>query len=103
MYEILYHNEKNGWANEEAERNSVKMKELREQQNTLPEDATRMNAEQICVAVLGENSSYIKSKRLKKKKSLDENTSLSESSTHQARLEEELSNAKAEIEAQRIQ
>ncbi|KAL3825380.1 hypothetical protein ACJIZ3_021409 [Penstemon smallii] len=101
MYEVVYHNEKNGWANEEAERNNVKMKELREQQNTLPEDATRMNAEQICVAVLGENSSYIKSKGLKKKKPLDENTSLSESSTHQARLEEELSNAKAEIEAQK--
>ncbi|KAL3849591.1 hypothetical protein ACJIZ3_011473 [Penstemon smallii] len=101
MYEVVYHNEKNGWANEEAERNNVKMKELREQQNTLPEDTTRMNAEQICVAVLGENSSYIKSKSLKKKKSLDENTSLSESSIHQARLEEELSNAKAEIEAQK--
>ncbi|KAL3834120.1 hypothetical protein ACJIZ3_008856 [Penstemon smallii] len=101
MYEVVYHNEKNGWANEEAERNNVKMKELREQQNTLPEDTTRMNAEQICVAVLGENSSYIKSKALKKKKSLDENTSLSESSIHQARLEEELSNAKAEIEAQK--
>ncbi|KAL3846332.1 hypothetical protein ACJIZ3_003735 [Penstemon smallii] len=101
MYEVVYHNEKNGWANEEAERNNVKMKELREQQNTLPEDTTRMNAEQICVAVIGENSSYIKSKSLKKKKSLDENTSLSESSIHQARLEEELSNAKAEIEAQK--
>ncbi|KAL3825537.1 hypothetical protein ACJIZ3_021566 [Penstemon smallii] len=67
MYEVEYHNEKNGWADEEVENNSVKMKELREQHNALPEDATRMTTEQICVSVLGESSAYVKSKGLKRK------------------------------------
>ncbi|KAL3834162.1 hypothetical protein ACJIZ3_008898 [Penstemon smallii] len=101
MYEVEYHNEKNGWADEEVENNSVKMKELREQQNALPEDATRMTTEQICISVLGESSAYVKSKGLKRKKLVGENTSHSESANHQAQLEEELSNAKAELDAQK--
>ncbi|KAL3849541.1 hypothetical protein ACJIZ3_011423 [Penstemon smallii] len=79
MYEVEYHNEKNGWADEEVENNSIKMKELREQHNALPEDATRMTTEQICVSVLGESSAYVKSKGLKRKKLVGENTSHSES------------------------
>ncbi|KAL3820096.1 hypothetical protein ACJIZ3_006001 [Penstemon smallii] len=90
MYEVEYHNEKNGWADEEVENNSIKMKELREQQNALPEDATRMTTEKICVFVLGESSAYVKSEGLKRKKLVGENTSHSESANHQARLEKEI-------------
>ncbi|KAL3839174.1 hypothetical protein ACJIZ3_023765 [Penstemon smallii] len=90
MYETEYYNPKTGWANEEAH-----MKELQEQQNSLPEGASRMSSEKICIEVLGENSSYVKSKVVKSKKPISGNIAVSESSDYQKKLEEDLSTTKA--------
>ncbi|KAL7094060.1 hypothetical protein ACP275_11G077600 [Erythranthe tilingii] len=67
MYEAEYRNEKNGWASEAVEANSVKMKALREEQRALPDGVDRMSPEQICITVLGENSSYAKWKCLNRR------------------------------------
>ncbi|KAK4486586.1 hypothetical protein RD792_006837 [Penstemon davidsonii] len=95
MYETEYYNPKTGWANEEVEAHHAHMKELQEQQNSLPEGASRMSSEKICIEVLGENSSYVKSKVVKSKKPLIGNIAVSESSEYQKKLEEELSTTKA--------
>ncbi|EYU43082.1 hypothetical protein MIMGU_mgv1a017727mg [Erythranthe guttata] len=96
MYTAEFYNTKNGWADEEAEANSAKMKVLKEQQQALPEDE-RMSVEQICITVLGENSSYAKAKGLNKKSSAKNISSTSEVSTNGARLEEDLASTQAEL------
>ncbi|EYU23245.1 hypothetical protein MIMGU_mgv1a020552mg, partial [Erythranthe guttata] len=97
MYEVEYHNPKNGWAYKDFEANSVRMKELREQQRALPEGVDRMTTEEICITVLGENSSYAKSKGLNRKVSGVDAISSFEASSSRARLEEELANTQSEL------
>ncbi|KAL3830993.1 hypothetical protein ACJIZ3_019795 [Penstemon smallii] len=89
MYKTEYYNSKNGWADE------AQMKELQEQQSSLPEGAPRMSSEQICIEVLGETSSYVKSKVVKRRKLVGEQTAVSESFEYQKQLEEDLSTTKA--------
>ncbi|EYU18266.1 hypothetical protein MIMGU_mgv1a018229mg, partial [Erythranthe guttata] len=97
MYEVEYHNAKNGWAHKNFEANSVRMKELREQQRALPDSVHQMSTEEICIEVLGENSSYAKSKGLNRKASGVDAISTFEASSSRARLEEELANTQSEL------
>ncbi|EYU17393.1 hypothetical protein MIMGU_mgv1a025543mg, partial [Erythranthe guttata] len=94
MYEVEYHNAKNGWAHKNFEANSVK---LGEQQRALPDSVHQMSTKEICIEVLGENSSYAKSKGLNRKASGVDAISTFEASSSRARLEEELANTQSEL------
>ncbi|EYU45825.1 hypothetical protein MIMGU_mgv1a025273mg, partial [Erythranthe guttata] len=96
MYTVQFYNAKNGWSDKDAEAKSAQMKELKEQQQALPE-GERMNAEKICITFLGENSSYAKSKGLNKKSSRSNVSLPYELSTSGARLEEELATTQADL------
>ncbi|XP_012832659.1 PREDICTED: uncharacterized protein LOC105953533 isoform X2 [Erythranthe guttata] len=103
MYEAEYRNGKNGWASEVVEANSAKMKALREEQRALPDGVDRMSTEQICITVLGENSSYAKCKGLNRKSSRSDVCSSFESSSSRARLEEELVSTQAELSNTKVE
>ncbi|EYU45827.1 hypothetical protein MIMGU_mgv1a019673mg, partial [Erythranthe guttata] len=96
MYTVQFYNAKNGWSVKDAEAKSVQMKELKEQQQALAE-GERMNAVKICITVLGENSSYAKSKGLNKNSSRSNVSLPYELSTSGARLEEELATTQADL------